>query len=93
MNCCPKLDSNNAIFKIFLGRFQLLPQHCPAALRLGFKFIVRYVHYSPTSLFSVYQGAMPFKDEAQAKRYLELRVENAHSIISQFTEESREQYV
>ena len=93
MNFCPKLDSNNAIFKTFLRRFQLLPQHCPAALHLGFKFIVRYVHYSPSSPFSVYEGAMPFKDEAQAKRYLELRIENAHSIISKFTEESREHYV
>jgi hypothetical protein len=93
MNFCPKLDSNNAIFKTFLGRFQVVPQHCPAALHLGFKFIVRYVHYSPSSPFSVYEGAMPFKDEAQAKRYLEQRIENARSIISQITDESREHYV
>ena len=63
---------------VFLGRFQLLPQHCPAALNLGFKFIVRYVHYHPNFPFTINQGAFPFKEEGQAKEFVERKIESAY---------------
>ena len=69
MNFCRDIQTANELLQVFLGRFQLLPQHCPAALHLGFKFIVRYVHYHPNFPFTVNQTAMPFKDEASAIKF------------------------
>ena len=80
-------------FTSILGRFQLLPQHCLAALNLGFKFIVRYVHYYPNFHFTVNQTAMPFKDEASATKFHQQKIENAFENIAKFTEEDRQHYI
>ena len=77
MNFCRDIQTANELLQVFLGRFQLLPQHCPAALHLGFKFIVRYVHYHPHFPFTVNQSAMPFQDEVAATRFYLQRVESA----------------
>ncbi len=93
MNFCREIQSASELFQIFSGRFQLLPQHCPSARNLGFKFIVRYVLYHPAFPFTGNQGAMPFKDEAAAARFRQQRVESAVENISKFTEEGRKHYV
>ena len=93
MNFCRDIQTANELLQVFLGRFQLLPQHCPAALHLGFKFIVRYVHYHPNFPFTVNQSAMPFRDEVTATRYHQQRIESAFENMSKFTEESREHYI
>ena len=82
MNFCRDIQTASELLQIFLGRFQLLPQHCPAALNLGFKFIVRYTHYHPNFPFTVNQGAFPFKEEGQAKEFLERKIESAYKHIS-----------
>ena len=69
MNFCREVKTASELLQIFLGRFQLLPQHCPAALNLGFKFIVRDVHYHPNFPFVANQSAMPFQDEASATKF------------------------
>ncbi len=91
MNFCREMKTASEFLQIFLGRFQLLPQQCPAAL--GFKFIVRYVHYHPTFPFTVSQGPISCEDEGEAKRFHQQRIESTFSNISQLTEESREHYV
>jgi hypothetical protein len=60
MNFCREIKTASELLQIFVGLFQLLPQHCPAALHLGFTFIVRYVHYHPNFPFTVNQSEMPF---------------------------------
>ena len=89
MNFCREIKTASELLQIFLGRFQLLPQHCPAALNLGFKFIVRYVHYHPNFPFVANQTAMPFKDEASATKFHQQKIESAFENISKFTEEDR----
>ena len=93
MNFSREIQTPADVLQLFLGRFQLLPQHCPAALNLGFKFIVRYVHYHPNFPFVANQTAMPFKDEGSATRFHQQKIESAFSKISQFTEESRQHYI
>ncbi len=93
MNFCREIQTTSELLQIFLGLFQLLPQHCPAAPNLGFKFIFRYVHYHPTFPFTVNQRGFPFKDEDEAKRFLQQRVESSYLSISKFKEESRKHYV
>ena len=77
MNFCRDIQTASELLQIFLGRFQLLPQHCPAALNLGFKFIVRYVHYHPTFPFTVNERGFPFREEEDAKRFHQQRIESA----------------
>ena len=93
MNFCREIQTTSELLQIFLGRFQLLPQHCPAALNLGFKFIVRYVHYHPNFPFTVNQTAMPFKDEASATKFHQQKIECAFEQIAKFTEEDRQHYI
>ena len=82
MNFSREIQTAIEILQVFVGRFQLLPQHCPAALNLGFKFIVRYVHYHPNFLFTVNQTAMPFKDEASATKFHQDKIESAFENIA-----------
>ncbi len=93
MNFSREIKTASEILQIFLGRFQLLPQHCPAALNLGFKFIVRYVHYHPAFPFTANQSAMPFKDEAAATTFHQEKIDSAFAHISKFTEEDRQHYI
>ena len=93
MNFSREIQTPANVLQFFLGRFQLLPQHCPAALHLGFKFIVRYVHYHPNFPFTANQTAMPFQDEASATRFHQQKIECAFDNISKFTEESRQHYI
>ena len=93
MNFSREIQTPADVLQLFLGRFQLLPQHCPSALHLGFKFIVRYVHYHPNFPFVANQTAMPFKDEGSAARFHQQKIESAFPNISQFTEESRQHYI
>ena len=93
MNFCREIQTSAELLQIFLGRFQLLPQHCPAALHLGFKFIVRYVHYHPNFPFTVNQTAMPFQDEASATKFHQQKIECALEQIAKFTEEDRQHYI
>ena len=93
MNFCREILTASELLQIFLGRFQLLPQHCPAALNLGFKFIVRYVHDHPAFPFVANQTAMPFKDEASATKFHQQQIESAFEHISKFTEEGRQHYI
>ena len=85
MNFSREIQTPADVLQLFLGRFQLLPQHCPSALHLGFKLIVRYVHYNPMFPFNVNQGAFPVREECQAKEFLERRIESAYSDISKPT--------
>ena len=93
MNFCREIKNTAEISQLFLGRFQVLPQHCPAALKLGFKFIARYVCYNPASPFSVYQTAYPFKDEASATQFQQQKIQLAFENIAKFTEEDRQHYI
>ena len=93
MNFCREIKNTAEISQFFLGRFQVLPQHCPAALNLGFKFIVRYVYYHPKFPFSVNQAAMPFKDEASATQFQQQKIEIAFENIAKFSEEDRQHYI
>ena len=93
MNFCREIKNTSEIFQMFSGRFQLLPQHCPAALNLGFKFIVRYVHYHPNFPFSVNQTAMPFKDEGAATKFHQRKIDSALANVANFTEEDRQHYI
>ena len=93
MNFCREIPTASELLQIFLGRFQLLPQHCPAALNLGFKFIVRYVHYHPNFPFVANQSAMPVQDEASATKSHQQKIESAFEHISKFTEEDRQHYI
>ena len=89
MNFCREIQTPAELLQIFLGRFQLLPQHCPAALHLGFKCIFHYVHFHRNFPFGVNESRFPFKEEDEAKRIHQQRIESAFENISQFTEESR----
>ena len=93
MNFCREIQTTSELLQICLGRFQLLPQHCPAALNLGFKFIVRYVHYHPNFPFTVNQTAMPFKDEGAATKFHQQKIDRALANIAKFTEEDRQHYI
>ena len=77
MNFCREIQTTSELLQIFLGRFQLLPQHCPAAQNLGFKFIVRHVCYNPNSPFTVYETAYPFKDEDAATKFRQRKIDSA----------------
>ncbi len=90
MNLCRGIQTASELSQIFLGRFQLLPQPCLAALPLGFKCIVRYARYHPTFPFRVYGRGLPFKDFGEAARFHQQKAENAHNNMSNFTEETRE---
>ncbi len=81
MNFCREIHTTSELLQIFVGRFQPLPQHCPAALNLGFKFIVRYVYYHPGFPFTANQTAMPFKDEVAATKFHK-KESTAHSQTS-----------
>ena len=87
MNFTREIQTSAELLQIVLGRFQLLPQHCPAALHLGFKFIVRYVHYHPNFPFTVNQRGFPFREESEAIKFYQQRIESAFANISEFTEE------
>ena len=93
MNFSQEIQTPANVLQLFLGRFQLLPEHCPAALNLGFRFIVRYVHYHPHFPFTVNERGFPFREEEEAKRFHQQRIESAFENISKFTEESREHYI
>ena len=93
MNFCREIKTTSELLQIFLGRFQLLPQHCPAALNLGFKFIVRHVCYNPNSPFTVYETAYPFKDEDAATKFRQRKIDSALANIAKFTEEDRQHYI
>ena len=93
MNLSREIQTPADVLQSFLGRFQLLPQHCPAALNMGFKFIVGYVHYHPMFPFTVNERGFPFREEEEAKRFHQQRIESAFENISKFTEESREHYI
>ncbi len=77
MNFCRELQTTSEILQIFFGRSQLLPQHCPVALHLGFKFIARYIHHHPMFPFTVNERGFPFKEEGEAKQFLERGIESA----------------
>jgi hypothetical protein len=93
MNFCREIKTTSELLQIFLGRFQLLPQHCPAAQNLGFKFIVRHVCYNPNSPFTVYETAYPFKDEDAATKFRQQKIDRALANIAKFTEEDRQHYI
>ena len=93
MNFCREIQTTSELLQIFLGRFQLLPQHCPAAQNLGFKFIVRHVCYNPNSPFTVYETAYPFKDEDAATKFRQRKIDSALANIAKFTEEDRQHYI
>ena len=93
MNFCREIQTTSELLQIFLGRFQLLPQHCPAAQKLGFKFIVRHVCYNPNSPFTVYETAYPFKDEDAATKFRQRKFDSALANIAKFTEEDRQHYI
>ena len=93
MNFGREIQTTSELLQIFVGRFQLLPQHCPSALNLGFKFIVRYVYYHPNLPFTANQTAMPFKDEAAAAKFHQQRIDSTFANMSTFTEEDRQHYI
>ena len=84
--------SINQVAQTFLNRFQVLPQHCPCALRLGFTHIVRFVSYDPRTPFCVLERGFPFRSEDEAKRYCQIQIKHAIDRISKFPEEERERF-
>ena len=93
MNFCREIKNTAEISQLFSGRFQVLPEHSPSALNLGFKFIVRFVCYNPASPFTVYETAYPFKDEASATKFQQRKIELAFANIAKFSEEDRQHYI
>ncbi len=65
------------IAKTFLNRFQVSPQHCPCALKLGFTHIVRFVFYDPRTPFRVCERGIPFNSEDEAKRFCQIKIHYA----------------
>ena len=84
--------SINQVAQTFLNRFQVLPQHCPCALKLGFTHIVRFVSYDPRTPFCVLERGFPFRSEDEAKRYCQIQIKHAIDRISKFPEEERERF-
>ena len=80
------------VAQTFLNRFQVLPQHCPCALKLGFTHIVRFVSYDPRTPFCVCERGFPFTSEDEAKWYCQIQIKHAVDRISKFPEEERERF-
>jgi hypothetical protein len=93
MNGCREIQTTSATLQSLRGHFQLLPQNCPAALHLGFKVIVRHAHYHPMFPFHVYERGVPLKDEGEATRFHQQKVEDEYNNMSKITEQSHERYV
>ena len=84
--------STSQVAVTFLNRFQVLPQHCPCALKLGFTYIVRFVSYDPRTPFCVCERGFPFRSEDEAKRFCQIKIKHAIDHVLKFSEQERERF-
>ncbi len=77
MNRWQAIFSTGELLQTFLNRFKIVAQTSPCAVHLGYKFVVRYVYYNAMLPFNVYEGAIPFREEAEAKQFHQQKIEVA----------------
>ena len=70
------------VAQTFLNRFQVLPQHCPCALKLGFTHIVRFVSYDPRTPFVFSREGFPLDQKTKPNDIVKFRL-NMQLIASQ----------
>ena len=90
MNRCQANLTTKQVLATFLDRFKVVPQHCPCALRLGWTHLAEFVAYYPSCPFDLTARRYPFKDEEEAKRFCQIKLETAVDHLLKFQESDRQ---